>query len=51
MLDAFRRETTVTEIDTKANQGFGRVRVRYDDGREAAFVLAASGLAPSSSRF
>jgi len=44
VLDVFGKETTVIEIDAKANHGLGRVRVRYSDGREGAFALAASGL-------
>jgi hypothetical protein len=46
VLDAFRKETTVVEIDAKSNHGLGKVKVRYDDGREVTFMLAASGLTP-----
>jgi hypothetical protein len=46
VLDAFRKETTVTEIDPKSDHGLGKVKVRYDDGRELTFMLAASGLSP-----
>jgi hypothetical protein len=46
VLDAFHKETTVTEIDSKSNHGLGKVKVRYDDGREMSFMLAASGLSP-----
>ena len=46
VLDAYRKETTVVEIDPKSNHGLGRVRVRYDDGREMSFMLGASGLSP-----
>jgi hypothetical protein len=46
VLDVCRRETTVIEIDPKANHNLGRVRVRYDHGREAATMLAGSGLIP-----
>ena len=46
VLDAFRRETTVVEIDPKSNHGLGKVKVHYDDGREVIFMLAASGLSP-----
>ena len=42
--DAFRRIATVMEIDSKAAQGLGKVKVRYDDGREVSFALVASGL-------
>ena len=45
-LDVFRKETTVVEIDLKSNHGIGKVKVRYDDGREVAFVLGGSGLSP-----
>ena len=44
VVDAFHKETTVTEIDPKSNQGMGKVKVRYDDGREMSFMLASSGL-------
>ena len=46
VMDAFRKETTVTEIDPKSNHGLGKVKVRYDDGREMSFILAASSLNP-----
>lgn len=46
VLDAFNKEATVIEIAPRSNHGLGKVRVRYDDGREAAFMLAASGLTP-----
>ena len=46
VLDLFRKETTVVEIDPKSNHGLGKVKVRYDDGREATFALVASGLSP-----
>lgn len=46
VLDTFHKETTVVEIDPKSNHGLGRVKVRYDDGREASLMLAASGLTP-----
>ena len=36
----------MTEIDSKSNHGLGKVKVRYDDGREMSFMLAASGLSP-----
>lgn len=42
--DAYGKEALVVEIDGKANHGLGRVRVKYDDGRELAMALAASGL-------
>jgi len=44
VLDAFHKETTVIEIDLESNHGLGKVKVRYDDGREANFMLASSGL-------
>jgi hypothetical protein len=46
VMDVFHREATVTEIDAKSNHGLGKVKVRYDDGREMSFMLAASGLSP-----
>jgi len=46
VLDVFRKETTVVEIDPQSSHGLGKVRVRYDDGREASFMLAACGLTP-----
>jgi hypothetical protein len=46
VLDVFRKETTVVEIDLKSNHGLGKVKVRYDDGREVAFMLGGSGLTP-----
>jgi len=35
---------TVSEVDAKAMYGVGRVRIRYDDGRERTVALVASGL-------
>jgi hypothetical protein len=35
---------TVVEVDRRANHGMGRVRVRFDDGREVDFAYVASGL-------
>jgi hypothetical protein len=46
VLDVFRKETTVVEIDPKSNHGLGKVKVRYDDGRELSLVLRGSGLSP-----
>lgn len=46
VLDVFRKEAIVVELDAKANHCLGRVKVKYDDGREASFMLAACGLAP-----
>lgn len=48
VVDAFHKETTVVEIDPKSNHGLGKVKVRYDDGREVTFSLGASGLSPWS---
>ena len=42
--DVFHRIATVVEIDPKSAHGLGKVKVRYDDGRELSFALAASGL-------
>jgi hypothetical protein len=44
VIDFLRHEATVIEIDPRSNHGLGSVRVRYDDGREVAFAIAASGL-------
>jgi hypothetical protein len=44
--DAFHRVATVIEIDPKSTHGLGKVKIRYDDGREMSFMLAASGLSP-----
>jgi hypothetical protein len=46
VLDAYRKEATVIELNPKSNRGPGSVKVRYDDGRELSFALAASGLSP-----
>lgn len=43
VVDAFHKEATVVELDPKSNHGLGRVKIRYDDGREASFMLVASG--------
>jgi hypothetical protein len=42
--DAFHRIATVIEIDTKSTHGLGKVKIRYDNGREVSLMLAASGL-------
>lgn len=46
VVDGFHKEATVTEIDPKSNHGLGKVKIRYDDGRELTYALAASGLTP-----
>jgi hypothetical protein len=46
VLDFYGRECTVVKLDPKANHGLGRVKVRYDDGREPTFALAGSPLTP-----
>ena len=46
VLDVFHKESTVTEIDPQSNQGLGKVKVRYDDGREMSYMLEAAGLSP-----
>ncbi len=50
VLDVFHKRGTVIEIDSQSNHGLGKVRVRYDNGREAAFMLVGSPLrtAPQS---
>ena len=42
--DVYHRIATVMEIDPQSAHGLGKVKVRYDDGREVSFALAASGL-------
>jgi hypothetical protein len=44
VLDVYGKETTVVEIDSKSNHGLGKVKVRYDDGRELSLMLRSSGL-------
>lgn len=44
VLDVYGKTATVAEIDPKSNRNLGKVTVRYDDGRELSFMLAASGL-------
>ena len=46
VLDVYRKQSTVVEIDPKAEHGLGKVKIRYDDGREVTFMLAACGLTP-----
>jgi hypothetical protein len=46
VVDTFHRIATVVEIDPKSNHGLGKVRVRYDDGREISSMLVAPGLSP-----
>jgi hypothetical protein len=46
VVDTFHRIATVVEIDPKSNHGLGKVRVRYDDGRETSSMLVAPGLSP-----
>jgi len=38
------RQGTVLEVDSRVNQGLGRIRVRFDDGSELALACAAHGL-------
>ena len=45
--DVFGKEATVVDVDL---QGLGRVKVRYNDGKEAVFAVAASGLRPINPR-
>jgi hypothetical protein len=44
--DTHHRIATVIEIDPKSNHGLGKVKVRYDDGREISSMLVAPGLSP-----
>jgi hypothetical protein len=37
---------TVTAVDLEANHGMGRIEVRFDDGRQLAFVVIGHGLGP-----
>jgi len=46
VLDVYGKAGTVVEIDSASNHNLGKVTVRYDDGRELSFMLAASGLSP-----
>jgi hypothetical protein len=46
VVDTFQRIATVVEIDPKSNHGLGKVKVRYDDGREINSMLVAPGLSP-----
>jgi len=42
--DAFGNHGTVVDVDPTAEHGLGRIRVRFDDGREVVVALNASGL-------
>jgi hypothetical protein len=44
VVDTFQRIATVIEIDPKSNHGLGKVKVRYEDGREMSSMLVAPGL-------
>jgi hypothetical protein len=44
--DTYHRIATVIEIDPKSNHGLGKVKVRYDDGREVSSMLIAPGFSP-----
>ena len=44
VVDTFQRIATVIEIDPKSNRGLGKVKVRYEDGREMSSMLVAPGL-------
>ena len=46
VVDAFHQIATVIEIDPKSNHGLGKVKVRYEDGREVSSMLVAPGLSP-----
>jgi hypothetical protein len=46
VVDTFHHIATVIEIDPKSNHGLGKVKVRYDDGRETSSMLVAPGLSP-----
>jgi hypothetical protein len=46
VVDTFHKIATVVEIDPKSNHGLGKVKVRYDDGREISSMLVAPGLSP-----
>jgi hypothetical protein len=42
--DVFGNSATVVHVDAAAEHGLGTVNVRYDDGSETKFALAANGL-------
>jgi hypothetical protein len=44
VLDAYNKTCTVIELDPHSNHNLGKVKVRYDDGRELTYMLTASGL-------
>jgi len=44
--DTWGNAAVVTEIDRKVEHGLGRIRIRYDDGRELAYSVVAHGLKP-----
>lgn len=46
VVDIFHQIATVIEIDPRSNHGLGKVKVRYDDGREMSSMLIAPGLSP-----
>lgn len=45
--DVWGQPATVVSIDPRAEHGLGIVKVRYPDGREAAFMLITHGLTKS----
>jgi hypothetical protein len=46
--DAYGHEAVVVAIDLTAEHGLGKVRARFDDGRERTFAAVAHGLVPVS---
>jgi hypothetical protein len=42
--DTWGKRAIVTEIDATAEHGLGRIRLRYDDGRELSYAVVAHDL-------
>jgi hypothetical protein len=47
--DVYGKEAVVIAVDTEKPSILGKISVRYDDGRELHFALAACGLTPLNS--
>ena len=46
--DIWGKEAVVLEIDASAEHGLGRLRVRYDDGRELNYSMLGHPFSPIS---
>ncbi len=44
VVDTWGKTAVVTEVDATAEHGLGRIRLRYDDGRELSYALVAHDL-------